>query len=305
MPWIIEFPQPMCGFIKRCASPVRVLATKVNIISYPLFADADTGIFPHAASQYHARPTAKRGNAMLSVDKFPYTWRQTRGNGFIPWSNDLCRILKLFHNLTIPAIPFYGLNHRINTVLLGRIAVARKVDGGCDRHCDVSMTFPSLYILRLWRQTWDTRLYLTVISQSEARVSTEHGMYIYIYVCVCEMHFMNFAKGMINSNSRHQLFSCYLYWICDTSVNFVFRGLDIGLSAAECRAIILIDSKRYKNQDAAFSVLQNLRKSKYQLEGFILCYVMMHKCVSASSYEHMDLNYKDMTVSSLSFLFSL
>ena len=40
----------------------------MDIISYPLFADADTGMYPHAASQYHARPTAKRGIAMLSVD---------------------------------------------------------------------------------------------------------------------------------------------------------------------------------------------------------------------------------------------
>ena len=29
-----------------------------EIISHPLFADADTGIYPHAASQYHARPKA-------------------------------------------------------------------------------------------------------------------------------------------------------------------------------------------------------------------------------------------------------
>ena len=43
-----------------------------DIISYPLFADADTGIYPHTALQYHARPKAKRGIAMLSVDKFPY-----------------------------------------------------------------------------------------------------------------------------------------------------------------------------------------------------------------------------------------
>ena len=39
-------------------------------ISYPLF--ADTRIYPHAASQYHARLKAKRGIVMLSVDKFPY-----------------------------------------------------------------------------------------------------------------------------------------------------------------------------------------------------------------------------------------
>ena len=42
------------------------------IISYPLFADLDTGIYPHTASQYHMRLKAKRGIAILSVDKFPY-----------------------------------------------------------------------------------------------------------------------------------------------------------------------------------------------------------------------------------------
>ena len=40
-----------------------VVITLSDIISYPLFADADTGIYPHAASQYHARPKAKRGIA--------------------------------------------------------------------------------------------------------------------------------------------------------------------------------------------------------------------------------------------------
>ena len=73
-------------------------------ISYPLFADADTGIYPHAASQYHARPKAKRGIAMLSVDKFPYPRNQTRGNEFIPCSNNICDILKRFHSFKIPAI---------------------------------------------------------------------------------------------------------------------------------------------------------------------------------------------------------
>ena len=73
-------------------------------ISYPLFADADTGIYPHAASQYHARPKAKRGIAMLSVDKFPYPRKQTRGNEFIPCSNNICDILKRFRSFKIPAI---------------------------------------------------------------------------------------------------------------------------------------------------------------------------------------------------------
>ena len=75
-----------------------------DIISYPLFADADTGIYPHLASQYHARPKAKRGIAMLSVDKFPYPRKQTRGNEFIPCSNNICNILKRFRSFKIPAI---------------------------------------------------------------------------------------------------------------------------------------------------------------------------------------------------------
>ena len=76
-----------------------------GIISYPLFADADTGIYPHAASQYHARLKAKRGIAMLSVDKFPYPRKKTRGNEFIPSSNNICDILKRFRSSKIPAIP--------------------------------------------------------------------------------------------------------------------------------------------------------------------------------------------------------
>ena len=78
--------------------------TPPDIISYPLFADADTGIYPHAASQYHARPKAKRGIAMLSVDKFPYPRKQTRGNEFIPCSNNICDILKRFRSFKITAI---------------------------------------------------------------------------------------------------------------------------------------------------------------------------------------------------------
>ena len=55
------------------------LRTVCQIISYPLFAGADTGIYPHAALQYHARPKAKRGIAMLSVDKFPVSAEANKG----------------------------------------------------------------------------------------------------------------------------------------------------------------------------------------------------------------------------------
>ena len=75
--------------------------TVLDIISYPLFADADTGIYPHAASQYHVRPKAKRGIVMLSVDKLPYPRKQTRGNEFIPCSNNICDILKHFRSYHI------------------------------------------------------------------------------------------------------------------------------------------------------------------------------------------------------------
>ena len=83
----------------------RWLTTRLlNTISYPLFADADTRFYPHAASQYHAWPKAKRGIAMLSVDKFPYPRKQTRGNEFIPCSNNNYDILNHFRSFKIPAI---------------------------------------------------------------------------------------------------------------------------------------------------------------------------------------------------------
>ena len=76
------------------------------VIRFPLFASAKTEIYPHAALQYHARPNAKRGIAMLSVDKFPYPRKQTGGNEFIPCSNDVCQILKCFRSFKISETPF-------------------------------------------------------------------------------------------------------------------------------------------------------------------------------------------------------
>ena len=153
----------------------------ICIISYPLFADADTGIYPHAASQYHARPKAKRGIAMLSVDKFPYPRKQTRGNEFIPCSNNICDILKRFRSFKIPAVtliwPKSPYKH----------SVTRSCRSGKGKRTAVgiaivtsSMMFLCLYISRWWRQTWDTAPYFTVVNQSEARISTEHGIKQYI-----------------------------------------------------------------------------------------------------------------------------
>ena len=69
-----------------------------DTISYPLFADADAVIYPHAASQYHSRPKARRGIPMLSVDKFPYPRQQTRGYELIPCPNNIWDILKRFRS---------------------------------------------------------------------------------------------------------------------------------------------------------------------------------------------------------------
>ena len=38
------------------------------------------------------------------------------------------------------------------------------------------MTFLCLYISRWWCQPWYTPLYFTVVNQSDARISTEHGI---------------------------------------------------------------------------------------------------------------------------------
>ena len=166
---------PICPYSLSCIY--------IYIISYPLFADADTGIYPHAASQYHTRPKDKHGIAMLSVDKFQYLRKQTRCNEFIPCSNDVCQILKRFRSFRISDTPFSGLNNRINTVLLDRIAVVRKADGGRDRHCDVINDVPfSLFFTLMTSNVRYVYIYFTVVSQSEARVSTEHGINIYIVI---------------------------------------------------------------------------------------------------------------------------
>ena len=65
------------------------------------------------------------------------------------------------------------------------------------------MTFLCLYISRWWRQTWDTAPYLTVVNQSEARISTEHGIKLSIPVSVTldKLCFVTYAQ-------IHSVFYC-------------------------------------------------------------------------------------------------
>ena len=116
-------------------------------ISYPLFADADKGIYPYAASQYHARPKAKRGIAMLSVDKFPFPRQQTRGNEFIPCSNNICDILKRFRSYKIPAITLIWPKSSYKHSVTRSYVAVRKAEGGRNRHWDIINDVPlSLYL---------------------------------------------------------------------------------------------------------------------------------------------------------------
>ena len=144
----------------------------ISLVSYLLFASADTRIYPHAASQYHARPKAKRGIAMLSVDKFTYPGKQTRGNKFIPWSNDVRHILKCFRSFKTPAIPFILSKSSYKLSFARWHRSDKKVDGGRDGRMIAivtsSMSFLSLYISCWWRQMY---IYISRLLANQKRES--------------------------------------------------------------------------------------------------------------------------------------
>ena len=151
----------------------------VITLSYPFFADVNTGMYPHSPSQYHARPKAKHGIAMQNVDKFPYPRKQTMGNEFIPCLNDVCDILKCFRSFNSTLSLLSVLNYRTHCYW---VASYRQRKCMAINNVTSSMTFLSLlslYASRSWRKMWDTSLYFTAVNQPEVRVSGEHGI-IYI-----------------------------------------------------------------------------------------------------------------------------
>ena len=143
-----------------------------------MFADADTGIYPHAASQYHARPKAKRVIAMLSVDKFPYPRKQTRGNEFIPCSNNIFDILKCFRSFKLPAIttiwPKSPYKHSVTRSHRSGKESGRRSESPLWRH--QWRSFVCVSHADDVKRTWDTPLYFTAVNRSEARISNEHGI---------------------------------------------------------------------------------------------------------------------------------
>ena len=168
---------------------MAAILSRPQCVNYLLFVSTDTGIYTHTK---HGNATRGRSpSVVLRCSRWinsPYPRKQTKYNEFILCSSDVCHILNMFTALKSQLSFLTGVNKCINTVLLGRIAAARKVDGGRDRHRDVIndallslYIYIYLYISRWWHQTWDRCIYFMLISQPDERVGNENGIYIYIY----------------------------------------------------------------------------------------------------------------------------
>ena len=181
-----------------------VYGQRQNFISYTLFADADTGIYPHAASQYHARPKAKRGIAMLSGDKFTYPRKQPRGNEFIPCSNNICDILKRFRSFKIPAItliwPKSPYKHSVTRSYRSGKESRRRSESPLWRHHWRSFVF----ISHADDVKREIRLHISRLLTNQKRESARSMGYIciYIYVCVCVCVFYRKLVYCAVSSSR-------------------------------------------------------------------------------------------------------
>ena len=71
------------------------------VISYLLFADVDTEIYPCAVPQYHMWPNAKCSIVVLSGDKFMYSMEPNKSNKYIYIYN----MLKWFWSSKYQMIP--------------------------------------------------------------------------------------------------------------------------------------------------------------------------------------------------------
>ena len=71
------------------------------------------GIYLLSASKYHAQPNAKHGTAIIGMNKFPYSQKQTGDKQFIPWKNYMyiCPSSYVFTGLKAQLLVQYGPNH--------------------------------------------------------------------------------------------------------------------------------------------------------------------------------------------------
>ena len=98
------------------------------------------------------------------------------------------------------------------------------------------MTFFCLYISRWWRQTWDTPPYLTVVNQSEARISTEHGIKHYTEL----------------NTTEWQLKLCSDYELCGQLGVFFglhYNNVIMGAIACQITSLTIVYSTDYSDAD--------------------------------------------------------
>ena len=86
---------------------------------------------------------------MLSVDKFQYPRKQTRSNEYITCLNDVCHIVKRFRSIKILAILFIWPQSSYKHSGTRSHRMARKLDDGRYRHCDVINDVPFSFYLML------------------------------------------------------------------------------------------------------------------------------------------------------------
>ena len=93
-----------------------------------------------------------------------------------------------------------------------------------------SMTFLYFYISRWWRQTWDTCINFTFVSQSGARVSTEHGIkYGMLYLSKSHTTHVQLWNALWRYDSKRQ-----------THISSYNLGINISI---HLRAITLINNE--------------------------------------------------------------
>ena len=127
-------------------------------------------------------------------------------------------------------------------MLLGRTVTVRKADSAVGiAIVTSSMTFLCLYISRWWRQTWDTAPYFTVVNQSEARISTEHGKNVYIHIQVCVLVLILLFPSLCLFFSFG--FACYLsvhHFCCYMSRRMNSAGSMVWIHWWKCKVMIVI-----------------------------------------------------------------
>ena len=152
------------------------------------------------------------------------------GNELIPCSNNICDILKRFRSFKIPAItliwPKPSYKHSVTRSYRSGKESGRRSESPLWRHQWRSFC---LYISRWWRQTWDTALYFTVVNQSEARISREHGIMLPILGTAVDS--CGWIHNFYSNQSSVPVFTCACY--------FVVLSITVGYPLATCSYVLV------------------------------------------------------------------